>query len=130
MRIFRKEYKIAQPLEAVYSHWISGDTVIPPASRMQIQPRVGGVYKLVMPDGMTMSGKFSRVEPMQALRYSWHWDGDAETTEVEVMFADYPQGTLVSITHSGFHSEASLTIHASGWDSYVDGFSEYLQSIA
>ena len=130
MNTFEKSYQLPYPPADVYRHWVSNDTVIAPAERMEIDPTPGGVYRLIMPGGMTMDGSFSEVVPEQRLRYSWHWQGDAETSQVLVEFAADGAGTQVTITHSGFTSQTSYDNHAAGWDSYIEGFSGYLASRA
>ena len=122
MQAFDKTYHLPSDLETTYQHWVSNDTVIAPASRMEIEPRVGGTYRLIMPGDMTMNGVFSEVVPNQALTYSWQWDGSDEQTQVNVQFSGTASGTDVRIVHSGFTSQDSYDNHASGWDSYVDGF--------
>lgn len=130
MNVFEKTYRLAYPPAAVYRHWISNDTVIAPAERMEIEPNPGGVYRLIMPGGMIMEGTFSEVVPEQRLSYTWHWQGDAETSQVRVAFAADGDGTQVTITHSGFTSQTSYDNHAQGWDSYIKGFTAHLAAKA
>ena len=117
----------------VYAAWVSNDTVIPPATRMDIKPEVGGHYRLYAAgDGFTATneGVFLDVEKNRRLRYSWHWNGDEETTEVEVTFASHPTGTELQLTHSGFLTEDSRNRHDEGWDSYVSGLRAHLTGSA
>lgn len=113
----------------VYAAWVSNDTVIPPATRMDIKPEVGGHYRLYAAgDGFTATneGVFLSVEQNKHLRYSWHWEGDEETTEVEVTFASHATGTELHLTHSGFLTEDSRGRHDEGWNSYVAGLTQFL----
>ena len=64
------------------------------------------------------------------MTYSWNWVGSDETTEVDVIFQNHPDGTEVQITHSGFESSTSLDNHSAGRDSYIDGFTAHLKSSA
>ena len=130
MKTFDKTYPLAFPVEAVYAHWISNDTVIAPAARMEIEPRVGGAYRLIMTGNVVMNGVFSRVLENQALTYSWQWHGSSEATEVNVRFTPSEKGTDVHIVHSGFESDDSYDNHASGWDSYINGFVLHLENSA
>jgi len=43
-----KRYDFPFPLEKVYANWVSSNTVIAPATSMDIPPEVGGHYPLIM----------------------------------------------------------------------------------
>ena len=126
MTTFNKTYIIEFPLDRVFAKWVAEDTVVSPAERMKIEPRVGGAYRLFMPGGGLMEGVFSTFTENEHVTYSWNWVGSDETTEVDVTFHGHPDGTEVRITHSGFQSSSSHDMHATGWDSYVDGFTSHL----
>ena len=128
-----KRYQLPFPRERVYAAWVSSDTVIPPATAMDIDPRVGGHYRLIM-DGPDFQGRnegeFSRVEAGERVTYSWQWQGDEEKTEIDVTFAGSDDSTEVRIQHTGFLTEASAAQHDAGWDSYIEGFSVFLAADA
>ena len=126
MHNFSKSYVLKFPLELVFEKWVAEDTVVAPAEKMEIEPRVGGAYRLLMPGGGVMEGVFSEFSENERVTYSWNWVGSDETTEVDVTFHDHPDGTEVSVTHSGFQSAESLEMHASGWDSYLEGFKAHI----
>lgn len=128
MDTFSKTYVVGFPLEVVFATWVAEDTVVAPAEKMEIEPRVGGVYRLLMPGGGAMEGVFSRYAENERVTYSWNWVGSDETTEVDVTFRAHPDGTEVGVTHSGFQSKESLELHASGWDSYLDGFEAHIRA--
>ncbi|WP_158969469.1 SRPBCC domain-containing protein [Paraglaciecola sp. L3A3] len=124
-----KSYSLPFPLEKVYQAWISSTTVIAPATRMDIVGKVGGHYRLFI-DSADFTGinegTFSRVEPDSRLTYTWEWNNDGDISIIDVKFTKIEAGTQVDLTHSGFSSQQSLADHDSGWDSYIQGFSEYL----
>ena len=118
------------PVATVYAAWVSPDTIIPPATKMDIDPKIGGHYRLIIdtPDFKSRcEGVFSVVEPDQRVVYSWQWQGDEEVTEIDVRFAAENDGTRVAISHSGFLDEQSRSNHDQGWDSFFDGFEAYLE---
>ena len=127
MHTFSKTYDFEFPVEVVYATWISEKTVISPTAKLVIEPRPGGAYCLIMSNNATMNGTFNAVSANRGLKYSWQWEGSDEITEVEVVFETRPDGSAVQLTHSGFQSSTSLENHATGWDSYIDGFSSYLR---
>jgi len=119
------------PLTKVYDAWVSSETVIEPATSMDIDPVVGGHYRLIMdtPDFTLMNeGTFSVVEPEKRVVYSWEWNHDGEVTEIDVRFFAIDGLTKIEITHTGFTKEESVTNHDSGWDSYMGGLIEHLTS--
>ena len=128
MDTFNKSYVIEFPLELVFSKWIAEDTVVSPAEKMEIEPRIGGAYRLFMPGGAVMEGVFSEFSENERVTYSWHWVGSDETTGVDVTFQNHADGTEVQVTHSGFESTTSFDNHASGWDSYIDGFTAHIKN--
>ena len=124
-----KTYEIPFPLTRVYTAWVSSNTVIPPATSMDVLPEVGGHYRLIMetPEFYGKNeGKFLVVEAEKRVTYTWEWNGDGEVSEIDVVYEAIDAGTRINITHSGFTKKESVTNHDSGWDSYMEGFTAYL----
>jgi uncharacterized protein YndB with AHSA1/START domain len=130
METIEKIYDLPFAPQKVYAAWVSSSTVIPPATKMDINPVVGGHYRLIM-DTPEFSGRnegtFSVVVPDQRLVYSWEWNKDGEVTQIEVNFHPIVTGTSVHIVHSGFEKDESAAAHNSGWDSYINGFIAVLE---
>ena len=117
------------PPAKVYAAWVSNDTVIPPATRMDIKAEVGGHYRLAAAGDdftATNEGEFLEVEKDKRLLYSWHWQGDEETTQVEAQFNPHPEGTELRLRHGTFTTKESLVNHDNGWNSYVAGLRDLL----
>ncbi|MEM7345009.1 MAG: SRPBCC domain-containing protein [Chloroflexota bacterium] len=128
-----KNYQVPFSRERLFEAWISPDTVIAPVSKVEVDPKINGYLRLMveMPDGAAiMEGKFLTVSYPTQLVYSWEWDGDGEVTEVTVTFKANTMGTEIVVLHSGFQSEESRGRHDVGWDSYVDGVVQRLQSMS
>ena len=69
-----KIYELPFPVGDVYGAWTSPDTVVPPATRMEVEPIVGGPYRVIIetPDfSARTDGKFLVVEPERRVRYTW-----------------------------------------------------------
>lgn len=125
----KKTYHLPFPVERVYEAWISSRTVIAPATAMDINPVVGGHYRLIMdsPDfAATNEGVFLEIRPGSRLKYTWEWNGDGDVTEIAVDMRDKGEGCDITITHGGFRDQASMEQHADGWDSYIEGFTAFL----
>ena len=124
-----KTYVLPFPVDVVYQAWVSSDTVIPPATEMDIDPRVGGHYRLIMKtpefEGRN-EGEFLLVEPNQRVRYTWEWNGDGEVSIIDVAFVATQHGTQITLQHTGFSKPESVAAHDSGWDSYVAGLKALL----
>lgn len=128
-----KLFELPFPPGHVYDAWVCPDTVIPPATRTDINPTVGGHYRLYveMEDRCSRAeGVFFAVEPERRVRYTWEWDRDGEITEIDVTFDDGAEGTTLHIQQSGFRSEASRDLQDSSWDDYVEQLSSLLQQRA
>ena len=125
-----KTYELPFPISEVYSAWVSSDTVIPPATKRDVLPLVGGHYRLLMEtDDMTLKneGVFSIVVPEQQVVYTWEWNNDGEVSTIDVRFIETAFGTRIELTHSGFEKAESVDQHDSGWDSYIEGFTAHLK---
>jgi uncharacterized protein YndB with AHSA1/START domain len=125
-----KLYHLPFSPATVYAAWVSSETVIAPATRMEIDPIVGGHYRLfIETPEMTMRnfGTFLLVEPHARLCYTWEWNKDGEVSEIDVTFAPAGSGTDVHLRHTGFTKPESRVAHDRGWDSYIDGLSAFLK---
>ena len=128
-----KHYELPFPPNRVFDAWVCSETVIPPATSMDINPQIGGHYRLYMEMEDRCSraeGIFFSVEPGRHVRYTWEWDRDGEITEIDVCFDATPEGTSVHIQHTGFTNQSSVDMHAKGWDSYVEQLSAFLSDRA
>ena len=100
-----KKYKVNQPPERLFEAWVSPETIIPPVSKIEVEPKVNGFLKLIVesPQGTSvMQGKFRTVSYPTQLIYSWEWNNDGEITQITVDFNELTDGTEIVIVHSGF----------------------------
>ena len=66
-----KNYSLPFAPERIYAAWISSDTVIAPAKRMNIEPVIDGLYQLFMDKDSSVpsnEGRFLEIVPNQLLR--------------------------------------------------------------
>lgn len=124
-----KHYTLPFDVEQVYAAWISSDTVIAPATRMDINPVIGGHYRFFM-EGPEFTaaceGTFSKIIPNELLQYSWEWNGDGGISEITVIFKGSGISTDIQLIHENLATEESLSMHDTGWDSYIDGLIDHL----
>ena len=126
-----KDYKLNFPRTRVYAAWVSSKTIIAPATDMDVNPVVGGHYRLIMEtpkQSSSSDGTFLIVEENRHLRYTWKWSNEDEVTEIDVKFSSTEHGTAIHLEYSGFQSDASRDMHDSGWDSYIAGFTDHLNA--
>ena len=127
-----KIYNVPHPRPVVFAAWVSSDTVIPPATVMDILPEVGGHYRLLMKTPefeVSNQGRFLIVSPDEHVLYTWQWSGDEEVSEIDVRFHDEGSGTRIELVHSKLLSESSRDNHDKGWDSYIAGFTAFLDAV-
>jgi uncharacterized protein YndB with AHSA1/START domain len=74
-------------------------------------------------------GRFLIVSPDEHVLYTWQWSGDEEVSEIDVRFHDEGSGTRIELVHSKLLSESSRDNHDKGWDSYIAGFTAFLDAV-
>lgn len=124
-----KTYTVPFSVAKTYAAWTSSDTVIAPATRMNVDPIVGGLYQLFVENGDTTyqcEGLFDIVEVENRLRYTWQWGDELEISVVEVIFSADGDGTQIKLSHTGFSTQESCDKHAKGWDAYIEGFTAFV----
>lgn len=83
--------------EETLRHWISPS--------MEIDMRVGGVYRFLGPDGKTgISGKVLELEPEKSLILSWLEEGSGwvSPARLVIRLSLTASGTRVTVIHDGF----------------------------
>ncbi len=123
------DHWLAANVDEVFAAWISQETVIPPAVKMEIEPRVGGLYRLTAEGpGFTAvaEGRFTIVDPPTHLRYSWEWNQDGDVSTIDVRFEPERDGTRVRLEHTNLATDESFENHRQGWQSYFAGLEQWL----
>lgn len=125
-----KYYDLPFSTKQVYAAWTCPQTIIPPATRMEIDPTVGGHYRLFIEEEDRCSraeGLIFAIEPERHVRFTWERDRDGEITEVELFFTPTQNGSTLRIRHFGFNKQETRDMHDTGWDNYVTQLSQFLQ---
>ena len=128
MPVIDKHWSLPVTRQRVYDAWVSSETVIPPATRMDVLAEVGGHYRLHIETGAMQAsaeGRFSEVVPGRRLVYSWAWDG-GPASRIEVDFEDAVDGSVVRLRHHDLVDEEARTAHDAGWDAYLAQLRELL----
>lgn len=116
--------------EMIVRWWGAGGVTCPAA---EIDLTIGGAYRIAnqTPDGATMwiTGSFNRIEPPNALAYTWAMEPiEPHTTHslVEVAFDPTPDGTLVTVRQTRIASAGAREMHLDGWKGCLDGLHKLL----
>jgi uncharacterized protein YndB with AHSA1/START domain len=95
-------------------HWMGDEATL--------DPRPGGVCRVVWTAAGVMAGEFVEVVPHSRLVFRWGWEAGVfgvppSSTEVEVSLEPEDEGTRVRLTHRRV-PEPALGFHAMGWNHY------------
>jgi len=89
-----------------------------------LDPRPGGIYRVLMGGTHQSAGEFLEVVPNERVVFSFGWAEPGHpipsgSTRVEVRLLPDELGTLVRLTHSGLPDDA-VADHTKGWDHYLE----------
>jgi uncharacterized protein YndB with AHSA1/START domain len=90
----------------------------------EIDPRVGGDYRVLVQGAHPGAGTFLEVVPDSKVVFTFGWDEPdhpipAGSTEVEITLTPEGDRTRVRLVHRGLPDDA-VSDHTSGWDHYLD----------
>jgi uncharacterized protein YndB with AHSA1/START domain len=90
----------------------------------ELDPRPGGVHRVLVQGQFQSDGKFVEVVPMQKVVFTFGWEQEGNpitpgSTTVEITL--HPEGdkTRVRLVHSGLPADA-VADHTDGWQHYLD----------
>jgi len=125
--------------ERVFEAWVTPEQMIEwwgedglyHVTEWECDLRVGGkwVSRGVGHDGSTFTvhGEYIKVDRPHALSFTWNPDWDPTETTVELTFERTTNGTLLSVTHSGFSSGQSRDGHNEGWTRVLGWLRGYVE---
>jgi len=117
------EQRIAAPPSTVYLHltdsekwgaWHGG--------RAELEATAGGIFSMVMPDGMHARGQYVELIPDQRVVFTWGWIDrpgiPPGSTTVEISLAADGDGTLLVLTHRSMPDDEAAA-HTAGWNHFL-----------
>jgi uncharacterized protein YndB with AHSA1/START domain len=89
----------------------------------ELDPRRGGVYRVLVGGRHRAAGKFVEVVPTEKLVFTFGWEGDEHpippaSTTVEITLHREGNKTRVRLVHRGLPDDA-VSDHAHGWEYYA-----------
>jgi uncharacterized protein YndB with AHSA1/START domain len=90
----------------------------------ELDPQVGGVYRVLAQGKNPGLGEFVEVVPNRKVVFTFGWDVPnhpipARSTEVEITLTPDGDKTRVRLVHRGLPDDA-VSDHTQGWDHYLD----------
>jgi uncharacterized protein YndB with AHSA1/START domain len=144
--VLRVERRFDASRERVFDAWTNPDVLrdwwsaMPTMSpgEIEVDLREGGRYRMSMRaengEVHTVVGEYREVRRPERVTYSWTWETNEESmsgsagTLVVVEFAEDGDGTLVTLTHSGFANPQVLGMHEHGWTGTLEMLARHLAS--
>lgn len=90
----------------------------------EIDPRPGGIYRVLAGGVHQSAGEFIEVVPNEKVVFTFGWDQPnhpipAGSTQVEIQLIPEGEKTRVRLLHTGLPADA-VSDHTGGWDNYLD----------
>jgi uncharacterized protein YndB with AHSA1/START domain len=132
--------QIPFPREQVFAAWLDGASLAQwmrpsggPRATVDVDPRVGGKFRIVMHSSCMDQhhehrGEYLAIEPPSLLSFTWISQGtDLLPTVVTIEFLERGPGTELVLTHQRL-PQARVEAHREGWTSIVRLLEEVLAS--
>ena len=88
----------------------------------ELNPTPGGIFSLVMQDGMNARGQFTDLVPDERVVFTWGWIDrpgiPPGSTIVSIELTEEPDGTLLTLTHRNLPDDEAGE-HRSGWEAFL-----------
>ena len=120
----QREVRIDASPEVVFSFFTDPDQMIRwKGITAELDPRPGGVYRVVMNGRDVARGEYVEVVPYERVVFTWGWEAEGHpippgSSTVEVTLVPHGGGTLVRLRHTGLPDDDARAQHGAGWDHY------------
>ena len=90
----------------------------------EIEAIPGGLFSLVMENGMNARGQFTELVPNECVEFTWGWVDrpgiPPGSTVVSIVLTAEPDGTLLTLTHRNLPTD-EVAAHREGWEAFLPG---------
>ncbi len=94
-------------------------------TKVELDPRPGGIYRVLVAGEFQSAGEFVEVVPKERLVFTFGWEQEGNpitpgSTTVEITL--HPEGTKtrVRLVHRGLPDDNAVEQHTQGWTHYLD----------
>lgn len=123
--LFEGETRIEAPPEVVYRYLTDTDMLLRwEGTEAQLDPRPGGIYRVVLQPGFVALGEFVEADPPHRVAYTFGWETEGEhpippgSSLIEIDLVADGDATLLRMRHSGLPEDA-VDDHRQGWEHYL-----------
>jgi uncharacterized protein YndB with AHSA1/START domain len=100
----------------------------------ELDPRPGGIYKILVGDQHPSKGEFVEVVTNEKIVFTFGWDQPdhpipAGSTQVAITLTPDGDGTRVRLVHSGLPDDA-IADHNKGWSQFLASLSDEALDVA
>ena len=117
------EQRIAAPPSTVYRYLTESDKwKLWQGVDAQLDARVGGIFSMLMGNGMNARGQYVELVPNERVVFTWGWVDQPGippgSTTVDISLAADGEGTLLVLTHRSV-SDEEAPMQRIGWNHYL-----------
>ncbi len=115
--------EVDAPRESVFELLATADGLATWLDAAELEPRVGGVVRLTLRDGVAV-GKVLAIDPPQHISFTWDWETAPLPHLSVVAFdaIDHGSRTHVTLRHVSLPSPAQVELHTEMWRHWLSRF--------
>jgi len=123
------EVRVAASPETVFAFFVDPERYVRwQGLSAELEPRAGGLYRVVMTEESVALGEFVEVESPHRVVFTWGFEGNPDlppgSSTVEVTLEPDGEDTIVRLRHSGLPSDEWRRQHRGGWELYLGRLAE------
>jgi uncharacterized protein YndB with AHSA1/START domain len=97
-------------------------------TKVDLDPRPGGVYRVLVAGQHQSAGEFVEIVPMEKIVFTFGWEQDGNpitpgSTTVEITLQPEGDKTRVRLVHRGLPDANAVEQHREGWSHYLERLS-------
>jgi uncharacterized protein YndB with AHSA1/START domain len=117
------EQRISAPRATVYRFLTNSDEWAKwHGESAELEATPGGLFSLVMENGMNARGQFTELVPHERVEFTWGWVDrpgiPPGSTIVTIELSEDTEGTLLTLTHRNLPADEA-SAHRQGWESFL-----------
>jgi uncharacterized protein YndB with AHSA1/START domain len=122
------ERRIKKPLEKVWAAITIPERIACWLSPVDIEPRLGGRYKILFPQDYVVDGEITAFEPSTLLAHTWPTAQDRPASIVRYELAADGEGCRLTLTQAGLDKATLAALP--GWHTFLEALPGAVDGIA